>query len=90
MFANDPDSIPDVPKRCYCGPSNYQRLARAQELADKKGVALPTIALAFIFSQPLNIFSLVAAQNKSEMLANIETLDLVLTQEELDWLDLKS
>src|SRR5258707_3129045 len=38
----------------YCSEDNFQRLDRAQELAAKKSLSIPQIALAYVMSQPLN------------------------------------
>ncbi|MBT3602913.1 MAG: aldo/keto reductase [Candidatus Latescibacteria bacterium] len=73
----------------YAYEQNFTRLDRAQELAEEKGVSIPHIALAFIFNQPLNIFSLIGVYHPDECKTNIEALNLKLTQTELDWLDLK-
>jgi aryl-alcohol dehydrogenase-like predicted oxidoreductase len=41
-------------------------------------------------SQPLNVFALVGAASRDEFKANVEALDIKLTQEEIAWLDLQS
>jgi len=50
---------------------------------------VPQIALAFNLNQPLNLFSLIGVFHPDECRANIEALNLKLTPEELNWLDLK-
>ncbi len=74
----------------YCYEPNFQRLDRAHELAQDKGATVPQVALAFNLSLPLNTFSLIGCATGQEMEANIQALALELTQEEVDWLDLKS
>ena len=74
----------------YCYETNFKRLDRAHELAKEKGATVPQIALAFNLSLPLNTFSLIGCATREEMEANIQALDLELTKEELDWLDLKA
>lgn len=83
--ANLPGSCVDA----YCYEQNFKRLDRAEELAKEKGLTVPQIALAFNLNQPLNLFSLIGVFHPNECRANIEALNLKLTQEELDWLDLK-
>lgn len=73
----------------YCYPNNFTRLERVKALAQQKDASIPQIALAFILSQPLNVFALVAPRNRAECEDNIAALNLKLTPEELDWLDLK-
>ncbi len=82
-------NLPDSCIHAYCYEQNFERLDRAWELAREKGLAVPQIALAFNLNQPLNLFSLIGALHPDECEANIEALNLKLTREELDWLDLK-
>lgn len=74
----------------YCGEENFQRLDRVRELADEKGVTVAQIALAYVLSQPFNVFALVAPRTPEEVRANVEASELRLTPDELHWLDLKS
>ena len=81
--------LPDSCVHAYCYEQNFERLDRAGELAREKGLSVPQIALAFNLNQPLNLFSLIGVFHPDECEANIEALNLKLTEEELDWLDLK-
>lgn len=74
----------------YCYECNFERLDRVEILAAEKGMRVPNIALAYLVNQPLNIFPIVGAINKREMEENIKAMDIVLTKEELDWLNLKT
>lgn len=76
--------------RCYYSEANFERLDRAGALAARKGVTVPQIALAFVMNQPLNLFALVGCATGEEFQANVDALDLVLTPQELAWLDLKA
>lgn len=82
-------NLPGSCVEAYCYEQNFKRLDRAGELAKEKGLTVPQIALAFNLNQPLNLFSLIGVIHPDECKANIEALNLKLTQEELDWLDLK-
>ena len=66
------------------------RLDRAAELAAEKGVTVPQIALAWVMSQPLNIFALVGCQNGEEFRQNAGALNITLSNQELNYLDLAS
>ena len=83
------ENLPGSCVEAYAYPQNFDRLDRAGELAKEKGLTVPQIALAFILNQPVNVFALVGVFHPDECRANIEVLDLKLTQAELDWLDLK-
>lgn len=74
----------------YCYEDNFKRLDRAVQLAQEKGVSLPQIALAYVLSQPLNIFALVGCQSGAEFRANVEASEVRLSPEEMAWLDLRS
>ena len=74
----------------YCHEPNFKRLDRAEELAREKGLTVPQIALAWVLAQPLDVYPLVGAANGDEMQANVEAMEVELTQAEADWLDLRA
>jgi len=74
----------------YCYEENFRRLDRVRVLAEEAGVTVPQIAMAYVVSQPLNIFALVGCQNRDEFKANVEALKMRLTPEEIAWLELRS
>jgi aryl-alcohol dehydrogenase-like predicted oxidoreductase len=74
----------------YISEDNFRRLDRAEELAKEKGMTLAQIAVAFVTSQPLNIFALLAPQTPEEARLNAEASEVKLSPAELAWLDLKS
>lgn len=76
--------------KAYCHECNFQRLDRAMELAEKKGVTVPQLALAFILTSPMNVFPLVGAASEAEFRENLGAFDIELTQKERAWLDLQS
>jgi aryl-alcohol dehydrogenase-like predicted oxidoreductase len=73
----------------YYSDDNFTRLERAQELAKRKGVSVPEIALSFLFHQGLNIFALVGNASADEAQSNIDALSLELSPTEVAWLDLQ-
>lgn len=75
--------------RSYCSEDNFKRLDRVQFLADEKGLTTPQVALAYVLSQPINIYALVGARSGEEVQANLKALELKLTDGERAWLDLK-
>lgn len=80
----------DVVSRCYCHEDNFQRLDRAIELGREKDLSPAQIATAYVFSQPLNIYALIASFNDDELTANVQALDHSLSEAECAWLDLRS
>lgn len=75
--------------RGYGYPENFERLRRCEELAEKKGVTVAQLAMAWIHSQGLNTFAVVSTSSKDRMQQNIGALSIELTPEEADWLDLR-
>jgi aryl-alcohol dehydrogenase-like predicted oxidoreductase len=74
----------------YCYEDNFRRLDRVEALAEAKGLSLPQVAMAYVMSQPMNIFALVGCKNGDEFRANIAALELRLTPEEIAWLELQT
>jgi aryl-alcohol dehydrogenase-like predicted oxidoreductase len=71
----------------YCFEENWGRLERTQQLAEQKGVSVVRIALAYVLSQPLDIYALIACYNEAEVVDNVEAGELRLTADELAWLE---
>ena len=76
--------------KVYCIEENFQRQDRAQELAAGKGVTVPHIALAYVYNQPERIHALSGARTPEEVRVNVEAIEIVLTEEEIAYLELKS
>ena len=71
----------------YAYEENFGRLDRAEQMAADKGVSLPQLALAYVLSQPLDIYALVGCSSGAEFAANIQALELKLSEEERGWLE---
>jgi aryl-alcohol dehydrogenase-like predicted oxidoreductase len=71
----------------YCFEENWGRLERTQQLAAEKGVSVARIALAYVLSQPLDIYALIACYNEAEVVDNVQAGELRLTADELAWLE---
>ena len=74
----------------YCTPENFTRLDRARTLASEKGLSPAQVALAFVLSQPMNLFALTGCRSGDEFAQNLSALDVKLDAAQLDWLDLKT
>ncbi len=75
--------------RAYCTEDNFERLDRVGQLAADRGLSVPQVALAYVLSQPLNIFALVGARSGEEIKANLQSLQTKLSDEEMAWLNLE-
>ena len=84
------DYFDTVCVNAYCYEANFQRLDRVRQLAEETGLSIPQVALAYVMSQPLDIYALVGCQNGDEFRANIEACEHDLALETLDWLDLRA
>ncbi len=71
----------------YCYEENFQRLDRTEDLAKQKGLSIPQIAMAYVMNQPLKVFALVGCQNADEFKANLDAMNLKLSNEELAFLE---
>lgn len=71
----------------YCFEENWERLARTEQMASEKGVSVAQIALAYVLSQPQNIYALIACYNEDEVIDNVKAGSLQLTADELAWLE---
>lgn len=75
----------------YCYPENFERLKRCEILAAEKGVAVPSIAMSWIFHQKeLDVYALTSPVTREMMEMNIRAASLPLTEAECKWLDLES
>jgi len=75
--------------RCWYSEDNFQRQARAQELAEKKGVLPIAIALAYVLCQPFPTFPLIGPRLLSETRTSLAALQVDLTPDEVAWLNLE-
>ncbi len=91
---NNLDSFTDYfDKLCvtsYCYEDNFKRMDRVRQLSQEIDLSIPQVALAYVMSQPLDIYALVGCQNSDEFAANIAAADHRLSPETLAWLDLQS
>ena len=75
--------------RTWYSDDNFKRQARANELAKKKGVEPINIAAAYVLSQPFPTFALIGPRLLSETHSSLGALDVMLTPDELKWLNLE-
>lgn len=76
-------------RRGYACPENFERLARAEKLAAKKGCTVPQIALAWVLSQKLDVYALVSSTRAASMEKNVRALAVKLTPAEMRFLNLE-
>ena len=76
--------------RCWYAPDNFERKARAEQLAIEKAVTPIQIALAYVLCQPFPIFALIGPRCLAELRTSCEALPIRLTPGELAWLNLEA
>lgn len=86
-----PDKTDDKEKvRCWYSEDNFQRQARAIELAKKYNVLPINIALAYVLCQPFPTYALVGPRSLTETRTTIPALDINLSEQELKYLNLEA
>ncbi len=86
---NYEEVLDEAARRGFAHERNFRRLDRARELAQRRGVTVPQVAMAYVMSLGLNVFPLVGCMSRRELEENIEALYLDLSDEEAAWLDLR-
>ena len=85
-----PDKLEDNElARCWYSDDNFQRQARAKELALKYKVDPINIALAYVLCQPFPTVALIGPRQLSETRTSLPGLDIDLTADEVKWLNLE-
>ena len=86
----DPDDRSDAELvRCWYSDDNFQRLARAGELAEKLGAPTVAVALAYVLCQPFATFPLIGPRALEEMRTSFMAMDVELAPDQLAWLNLE-
>jgi len=75
--------------RSYCVEDNFRRLDRVQELAQKRGLTIPQIALAYVLNHALPMYALIGHQSAAELQVNLAACEQKLSDAEMAWLDLR-
>lgn len=76
--------------RVFYSDANWERLERAKQLGEERGVTAIQIALAYVLNQPFPTCALIGAQSAEELRSCDEGSRIQLSRAELDWLDLTS
>ena len=73
----------------YFCDSNLERLARCEQLAEKKGITVAQAAMAWIYNQKFDVFALSSPVTQGQIDQNIAAIEIELTDEEVAWLNLQ-
>ncbi len=83
IVASPPD--PEL-VRCWHSPANLARRARAIELAERRGVTVAGLALAYNLAQDFPAFPLIGPLSLAELASSLGALRVQLTGDEVRWL----
>jgi predicted dehydrogenase/aryl-alcohol dehydrogenase-like predicted oxidoreductase len=77
-------------ERCWYSDDNFERLERVQQMAKERGWSPINIALAYVLNQPFPTFPLIGPRTIEEIRSSFGGLDIELTPEEVQWLNLEA
>ena len=92
ISAADPgraDKLDAAGRRGYDCPENWERLRRAEALAEEKGCTVAQLSLAWLFYQGMNAYAVFSTGSPARIAANCGALEVVLTPAECRWLNLE-
>ena len=75
-------------KGYYCD-ANFERLRRAEILAKELNCTVAQVALAWLLNQPLDAFLMVSFSNPKHIQSNVDACEIILTPEQVAWLNLE-
>lgn len=73
----------------YFCRQNLERLARCEQLAERKGITVAQVALAWIYHQKFEVFALSSPVTREQIEQNIAAVEISFTEEETAWLNLE-
>jgi len=76
--------------RVFYNDENWERYRRAEQLGAARGVTTIQIALAYVLNQSFPTGAIIGARNDEELKSCLEATEIVLTPEEIQWLNLQS
>jgi len=86
------DRLPEDtrPETCFGSDANAERRARAEQLAQKRGVSAHNVALAWVLAQSFPSLALIGPRSPGEIASTLPALAVVLSPEEVAWLNLEA
>lgn len=79
---SDPELV-----RCWYSQGNFERLARAKQLAQEMEVEVVQVALAYVLHQPFPTFALIGPRTVQELESSIRGLEVGLSADQVAWLE---
>ena len=90
MLNESSDGFTNRMVEVYCTDENFERLARAKELGEKKGgYTAVEIALSWLLNKPFTIVPIVGPHTNEELSSCVNAISIELTEYEMKWLNLE-
>lgn len=77
-------------RRGFYSEENFERLRRSEEMAEKLGLTVPQVALAWVLGAEMNIFAVVGTSRGAGLLADLPATEVALTPEQRAYMNLQS
>lgn len=74
-------------QRGYGYTVNFERLARCEEIAQKKNTTVARVALSYLFHSKMDVYAIVSMSSKQRIEENLKSLEVDLTAEEILFLE---
>lgn len=81
-------SIPDMVNSWY-SDDNFRRQERIKKMSAERGIPIMGIAMAYALSQTMQLYALFGPATIDEMRISLQALDIVLSPDDLKWLNLE-
>lgn len=82
------DTDVDESTRAFFSEDNFERMRRAEEVAERRNASTLQVALAFVLSQHFPVVALVGPSRVENLKGTLGALDVELTADEMRYLDL--
>ncbi len=73
----------------YVCRENFERLARCEKLAEKKGSSVAELAVGWMFTQGINVYALASTTKVKRLQENLKALYVKISEEESRYLNLE-
>ena len=79
--------LDEYAQKGYLYPENMERLRRAEQMAEEKGLTVPEIAMRYVFGSRMNVFAVVSTGSAERLQMNLRAAKNGLEEDERTWLE---
>ncbi len=84
LTGRDLSTLDESSKWAYCSEENLARLAKIKAIADKLGLDIPTLTLAYLANHEMNVIPVVSASSPARIQKNYQSVQIKLPKEIMD------